>query len=467
MSRPPPQRQDAFSSPPAASSLFALVLGLFLVAALLKWGAAIVTPEDSASLRALGVSDAPSGAWGILYDTWPLRWSTWMGVPVALLGIASAISLKKRRRLEAPTRDEEPANARALSRLALALPAIWAAWNLLAGTQSADPSLASTVVIHFSACAALFYLGYSAVGGDENRRIFFVCLVMGLLAVLSKAMNQHFGEFEATRALVRQMPNWRELPPLFLIKLDSNRVFGTMGGYPNALAGLILLLLPLAMVFLWSAAARLSKTLRVTLAALPAVLALPCLYWSGSKAGCLLVAAMAILGLWLSPVNTRWKRLAGAAVLVAGIAAFGIKLSEKGAASASARLDYWTAALRIAAQHPVLGAGPGAFGVEYHKIKPPEAEMARVCHNDYLEQACDSGLPGFLIYAAMIPAALLAIYRGARRRRDPVLLALWLGLLGLFLHSASEFHLYVPALAWPAFALMGLGLAQSREKQAD
>jgi hypothetical protein len=33
--------------------------------------------------------------------------------------------------------------------------------------------------------------------------------------------------------------------------------------------------------------------------------------------------------------------------------------------------------------------------------------------------------------------------------------AVWLGLLGLFLHSLMEFHLYYPALAWPAFFLLG------------
>ena len=33
--------------------------------------------------------------------------------------------------------------------------------------------------------------------------------------------------------------------------------------------------------------------------------------------------------------------------------------------------------------------------------------------------------------------------------------AVWLGLLGLFLHSGMEFNLYYPALAWPAFFLLG------------
>jgi O-antigen ligase len=52
--------------------------------------------------------------------------------------------------------------------------------------------------------------------------------------------------------------------------------------------------------------------------------------------------------------------------------------------------------------HPMLGTGPGTFQIPYAQIKRPDDEMAKLCHNDYLEQASDSGLLGFVSYTGMI-----------------------------------------------------------------
>ena len=75
-------------------------------------------------------------------------------------------------------------------------------------------------------------------------------------------------------------------------------------------------------------------------------------------------------------------------------------------------MQYWEAAWQTFREHPMLGTGPGTFSVPYAKIKPPEAEMARLTHNDFLEQACDSGIIG-LTYAGFIIASLVMLYRKA------------------------------------------------------
>ena len=82
------------------------------------------------------------------------------------------------------------------------------------------------------------------------------------------------------------------------------------------------------------------------------------------------------------------------------------------------------------------------------------AEMARLAHNDYLEQASDSGIPGFLLYAAAVVGGLAWVFQPTAGG-GPVRLGVQLGLLGWALHSFIEFHLYIPAMAWPAFTLLG------------
>ena len=86
--------------------------------------------------------------------------------------------------------------------------------------------------------------------------------------------------------------------------------------------------------------------------------------------------------------------------------------------------------------------------------------MARLAHNDYLEQASDSGLTGLLTYAIFIASALVWSFPAAARARRPesdgwLTFAVWLGVLGWSLQSLVEFGLYIPALAWPAFTLLG------------
>ena len=87
--------------------------------------------------------------------------------------------------------------------------------------------------------------------------------------------------------------------------------------------------------------------------------------------------------------------------------------------------------------------------------------MAKVTHNDYLEQASDSGLAGFVLYTGFILGALAVAYRRSGLREDWVKLGVWLGLLAWALQGLVEFNLYIPAVAWPAFCLLGWLLAQT------
>jgi len=170
----------------------------------------------------------------------------------------------------------------------------------------------------------------------------------------------------------------------------------------------------------------------------------------------------------------RFKVAVVAIVLVAGLAGFFVKYAtffEKGATSVSARFDYWRAALEIAKNSPLLGTGPGTFAIPYQKIKNPKSEMTRLTHNDYLQQASDSGLPGFLCYTIFIFGTLFVTFpKGTVKfsESDPGLLrfAVWLGLLSFSLQSLFEFDLYVPALAWTAFALFGWLLGTTQPSNA-
>jgi O-antigen ligase len=85
--------------------------------------------------------------------------------------------------------------------------------------------------------------------------------------------------------------------------------------------------------------------------------------------------------------------------------------------------------------------------------------MARLAHNDYLEQFSDSGLVGGTFYGAWIVLSLATVGRRVWHSPDPVIFAIFLGVFAWFLQGLGEFGLYVPALAWTAFTLLGFLIA--------
>jgi O-antigen ligase len=90
--------------------------------------------------------------------------------------------------------------------------------------------------------------------------------------------------------------------------------------------------------------------------------------------------------------------------------------------------------------------------------------MARLTHSDYLEQFSDSGMVGGLAYLAWITLALTSMGRRIWRRGDSLSVALFAGVLAWFIQGFAEFSLYIPALAWTAFTLMGCLTALSENE---
>jgi O-antigen ligase len=294
-------------------------------------------------------------------------------------------------------------------------------------------------------------------------------LALALCWVIRAGFEQHFGGLEATRHFLNSMKDSITLPPgilddpAYLRRIASSRIFATFSGNPDALAGGIELLLPVTLVFLWQITPKVRLSMRWAFVAILGGCGLTCLYWSGSKAGWLVTLVVGMVALCHSTLPIKWKRALICGVFILGLAGFGIRYAasvEKQKVSVSTRFTYWRSALQIAAQHPVLGAGPGTFQVLYKHMMRPEDDFARLCHNDYLEQACDSGVPGFIIYTVMIVGYLSRLYRYRVRRMQGcnIYFAVWLGMLGLCLHSTVDYHLYIPALAWPMFFLMGFAL---------
>jgi O-antigen ligase len=428
------------------SDVFAALFGALLGLALLKFG--------NPPIMEKWVTVPTQFLEYVLFTPWPIAWAYPLLGLVTVAGLAVARwDLKKVDWL-------------------LALIPVWLAWQFVSATHTLSSELTEPTVKHFVACAVCFSLGFFSLSRVPRLTFFWAGLVSAFLLVLVVGWEQHFGGLEDTRQYFFEhiYPTLKGVPPEFIKKMSSTRIFGTLF-YPNSLAGALLLLLPITLALIAEARGRFTPAARWFLALAVSAGALACLYWSGSKGGWLLMLVLGLLTLLRLPFHKRLKLMIIGAVLLVGLAGFFYKYSgffRRGATSVSARFDYWRAAVQTAWANPLFGTGPGTFLIPYQKLKQPESELTRLVHNDYLQQASDAGLPAFLAYTLFVAAALLRTRPRARvdanaaaGAQDWLRFAVWLGVLGWAMQGLMEFGLYLPALSWPAFTFLGYLLAIS------
>ena len=444
------------------TGFYALVFGLFLGLAILKFGNPVILDQK------ITPPVSPTEFWT---DAWPTHWSNWILLPLALTGAALVFTSKPR----------WPG-----TRWLWLLPLLWFGWQLLSATQTVDGNLTATTLCQFAGCLACYFIGAFIFGRERAWHWLLIGVLMTFAFCLVRGINQRLFEFPQSRQILLEgaRTGWTNLPPELFMEMKRNqviittnavdvpnpailakfakgRVMGTLV-YPNALAGLILLLLPGSLVLAFNSTKRLRPSIRATVITLTIFLGGAAFFWTGSKLGWLIAVAIGGACLFRLQWPPRLKWAALIAVTVIGLGIFAVRFHgyfAAGATSVGARFDYWRAAVETTFKHPLLGTGPGTFQRPYAQLKSPTAEMARLAHNDYLEQFSDSGIVGGTLYGAWIVLSLLTIGRRVWRSGDPVIFAVFLGLLGWSLQELGEFGLYVPALAWTAFTLLGFLLA--------
>jgi hypothetical protein len=446
-----------------ANQIYTLAFGLFLGLTIWKFGNPVILDH---------VITAPASASDLLNDSWPIRWATLILAPFVLVG--GFLIIQKH--------FSWPANP-----WLWRLPMIWFGWQLFSAVETVDAHLTTQTLWQFSGCIAGYFIGALLFARENSLRWLLIGLLAAFTFCLVHAVDQKLFEYPLNHKLLLagERDGWTNFPPdavadmknehviiitngievanpAILDKMAKGRVSGTLV-YPNALAGLIILLLPLSITLAFGATRKLKPAIRFAAIVMTVFLGSAAFFWTGSKLGWLI--ALGLAGLFLLRLDwpSKLKLTVIAFVLLVGLGIFAVRFHHyfaAGATSVGARFDYWRAALETSITYPLAGTGPGTFQRPYTHLKSPAAEMARLTHNDYLEQFSDSGALGGLAYAAWIFLALTKIGKKFWHSRDSISLAIFAGLLGWFAQGLGEFGLYVPALAWTAFTLLGYLIGQ-------
>lgn len=135
------------------------------------------------------------------------------------------------------------------------------------------------------------------------------------------------------------------------------------------------------------------------------------------------------------------RRLLAVLAALAAVALSRLELN-----SVADRLLWWSSALKMFADRPLLGFGQGAFTFVYPAYHHPEAaRMATIyAHNYYLEFLAENGLLAFMFWGW----AVLTRLRGVRGAAKYALIA-------ALTHSLVDFGLAVPAIFFVFCYLLG------------
>lgn len=329
----------------------------------------------------------------------------------------------------------------------------WGLVLIVAILVSADPELtlpkAAGVILGLAVWRVLVRLGVSRVWA-RYEVLGFVALGCGLVVLGALSLDQ-----------ILKVPALSAVDPARWFSLSDQ--FG-LSTHPNELAGLICLVLPLlvSLLFGWRPSRR-RVALRAALLVL-VLLLVGALLYTQSRGGWIAVTGglFVLLAAWalLMPPSAG-RKVARAATLTAVLVALGLFLwagpsrlqqlwlepPVETAVGTLTTLNYrkelWPWALAAARDFSLTGTGLGTFREVVFRLYPvklsPIADIGHA-HNIFLQTALDVGLPGLVVYVALLMLALGGAWKVATldRQMRPAALGLLAGLVALHIFGLAD-----------------------------
>lgn len=147
--------------------------------------------------------------------------------------------------------------------------------------------------------------------------------------------------------------------------------------------------------------------------------------------------------------------LFGAVILLGGDQSLlrGVGLNSDEANLTSGRTHFWSVALQIFSDYPILGAGLDAFGTAFPRYDSWNGTYRiEQAHNDYLQILADAGILGFTCVIAFIVLlfrqSLKTIGNTSDHFRRNVAIGALAGCFGIIVHSFFDFPLRTPSNAF-------------------
>jgi putative inorganic carbon (HCO3(-)) transporter len=153
--------------------------------------------------------------------------------------------------------------------------------------------------------------------------------------------------------------------------------------------------------------------------------------------------------------------IAGAVVLATHPSKFGLQNWNQ---ASSGRANLISGGVKLFEERPLYGFGSGSFTTEYKAKFPGPASSVSDSHNIPVTTAAEQGIVGELVYLALVLAALVALFRGARG--DPYRVGIAAAFLALLVHTMFYAAFLEDPVTWTLLAIGG-SLAMAAHANAE
>ncbi|MDA2923076.1 O-antigen ligase family protein [Acidobacteria bacterium AH-259-L09] len=247
----------------------------------------------------------------------------------------------------------------------------------------------------------------------------------------------------------------------------------------NHFAGLLNMTIPLAIGGLYAHYSRTREKLRSEVLAQAWIVLLSCAFMglgillSLSRAGSgTLILTIVLLGslLALGPRKARKARtLSGKAAWILLLATLGLgawvgmdALLARFAQAETSRPVVYRDSLKLIAEEPLLGAGPGMYQWRFRPYQSIQAQLwYDHAHNDYLQSAAEWGIPlamlfwGFVVWRFW--RSILVFFSSRDAWRQGIALGCAGAIFSILVHSFVDFNLQIPVNLMIFCVILGLG----------
>lgn len=419
---------------------------LFDLSCLLMLALIFIAPLKLASISGLPEipPDFPASFIELLFLNWPLMFFPLFSGVILLLTLCSAPLELKQRSMMLYTGGW------------LVVPLV----ALIGAVNASTMDFVYMQIVHLAGLAAFVVAAAIQLEARPGMRYTAASvLTCSTVIVCLQGLQQYFGGLDDTAEFMRlQLLYYGDHAvgnqDVLSAYLADKRIFATFP-LPNSLAGFLLLTAPVCLYSVWRWCRRVEpvNVSRIIFVSLTGLLLLATFALTRSRAAilCLMLTLAIFAFLYPFPVKARVAAAVLLLFCVIGGAVY-ISVSSRGFISASVRVDYYFASLKIMMNHPFAGSGWGDFFHDYMRLKSIyHHEAPHSPHNFIFSFATQTGISGlmlslFLLFYPLVERMRPMLKRNRERKAfwsfKTCLLA---GLIAWTLHSMLDVNLQIPA----------------------
>lgn len=344
----------------------------------------------------------------------------------------------------------------------------------VSASQSVSSAISLNHVYQFMSYVLLYFLITNNVRTKEDRRKIIYALYFSTTLVCIYGIYQYFQGLDNARKVV-DLYHSGKYSLEFMMRLHTQKAFSTFV-FPPALAGFLILVMPLSISVCLTSKAR----LKWICFSFP-LLILFCLILTFSKGGWLSgLLSMLVFGfIWLVVIK-KVRRVVVIIGLAVPILIFTFLLvfdylpqaTLSGfIGSFAVRSGYWKAIPSMVKDYLLIGSGPGTFGTIYPGYRLLLGRETQMAHNNYLQIFVETGIIGLIAFlwllARFLKRGIGLILEEKTREEKILLLGYFAGVSGFLIHSLVDFGLYIPGIAMTIFVFLALMVSPTRAAARD